>query len=60
MMVKDFYFPLLERLNSVGREYFARQKLLTGKQVFKIDGLECNRVELINGVLYLFDIEIRY
>lgn len=54
MLVRDFRFPLLERLSSLDKNYFAKQKLLTGEPVFKIEGLSENYIKLEGDKYYLY------
>lgn len=54
MLVRDFRFPLLERLSSLDKYYFAKQKLLTGEPVFKIEGLSENYIKLEGDKYYLY------
>ena len=54
MLVRDFCFPLLERLSSLDKNYFAKQKLLTGEPVFKIEGLSESYIKLEGDKYYLY------
>lgn len=54
MLVRDFCFPLLERLSSLDKNYFAKQRLLTGEPVFKIEGLSESYIKLEGDKYYLY------
>ena len=51
--LSDLDFPLLNQLRGMSKSYFAKQKLLTGKQSLQISGNTCNSITLDNDKYYI-------
>lgn len=51
--VKDLDFEIIRKFRFVSKTDLAKSKLLTGKQIFKLNNNDCNFIEVINTVPYL-------
>lgn len=51
--LNDLNFPLLNHLRGMSKSYFAKQKLLTGKQSLQLNNNTCNSIILDNNKYYI-------
>lgn len=47
--IKDLDFPLVREFRKAPKTDIAKQKLLTGRAVFRIDSNKCNHIEFLNN-----------